>query len=198
MTHDLIAATFADLADLLEPLPAATWDAPSLCAGWRVREVVAHVTMPARLTAEQFGADIAAAHGDFQATSDGLALRDASLPIAEHLDNLRSPVLAAWEPPGGGAIGGLNHAVVHSLDITNAVGLPAAASADALRVILDSLTEGGAAARFGVDVAGVALGAPDIGWSWGEGEVVTADAAVLVSLVSHRTLPGGRSFGGGG
>ena len=26
----------------------AVWDAPSLCEGWRTREVVAHMTMPAR------------------------------------------------------------------------------------------------------------------------------------------------------
>jgi len=41
--------------------PDATWDAPTLCEGWQVRNVVAHVTMPARLTPEQFGAEMAAA-----------------------------------------------------------------------------------------------------------------------------------------
>lgn len=196
--HTLIAATFTQLADLLEPLPTATWDAPSLCAGWRVREVVAHVTVPARLTAEQFGAEMAAAGGDFRAVSDGLALRDAALPLAEHLANLRSPVLAAWEPPGGGAIGALNHAVVHSLDVTNAVDLPPAASAEALRAILDSLTDGGVAARFDADVSGLALSAPDIGWSWGDGQAWSADAAALVSLLTHRTLPDGRSLASSG
>ncbi len=43
-----IAAERQDLADVLSDLPAEAWDAPTLCAGWRVRELVAHVTMPFR------------------------------------------------------------------------------------------------------------------------------------------------------
>ena len=43
-----VAAAFDALADALAPLDDAAWDTPSLCAGWRVREVVAHMTMPAR------------------------------------------------------------------------------------------------------------------------------------------------------
>lgn len=35
----------AELTERAE-LPTSTWDAPSLCAGWRVREVVAHLTLP--------------------------------------------------------------------------------------------------------------------------------------------------------
>ena len=33
------------LADLVEALPDSAWDAPSLCDAWRVREVVAHLTL---------------------------------------------------------------------------------------------------------------------------------------------------------
>ena len=40
-----IAAARLDLADLLEGLEEAEWDKPSLCAGWRVRDVAAHVAM---------------------------------------------------------------------------------------------------------------------------------------------------------
>jgi uncharacterized protein (TIGR03083 family) len=43
-----LADEYRALADLLESSTAAVWDAPSLCEGWRTREVVAHVTMPAR------------------------------------------------------------------------------------------------------------------------------------------------------
>ncbi|GAA1961234.1 maleylpyruvate isomerase N-terminal domain-containing protein [Amycolatopsis minnesotensis] len=34
------------LAAVLEDPDEGQWDTPSLCAGWRVREVVAHSTMP--------------------------------------------------------------------------------------------------------------------------------------------------------
>ena len=46
--RDMIAAERAELAEMLAGLPAPRWDEPTLCAGWRVREVVAHITMPFR------------------------------------------------------------------------------------------------------------------------------------------------------
>lgn len=33
------------LADVLESLHEAAWQRPSLCRGWRVRDVAAHVTL---------------------------------------------------------------------------------------------------------------------------------------------------------
>ena len=39
----LVAAQRRDLADAVADLPGTTWDTPSLRAGWRVRDVVAHL-----------------------------------------------------------------------------------------------------------------------------------------------------------
>ena len=188
-----VAPTFDGLADLLASAPDQTWDAPSLCAGWQVRHVVAHVTMPARMTPEQYGAEMAAARGDFGVLSDTVAARDGSLPVADHLAALRSPVLHAWQPPGGGAVGALTHAVIHSLDVTVALDRPPVAPAEAVTAVLDQLT-GARGAWFGIDLTGVRLEAADGDWSWGEGDVVRADSGQLVALVSGRTLPDGRSL----
>jgi len=188
-----VAPTYRGLADLLESAPEGTWDAPSLCAGWQVRHVVAHVTMPARLTPEQFGAEMAAAGGDFAVLSDTVAARDAALPVAEHLAALRSPVLHGWQPPGGGAAGALSHAVIHSLDVTVALDRPALAPEPALVSVLDQLTAAGGG-YFGLDLTGLRLEADDAGWTWGSGEEVRADAGRLVALLSGRTLPDGRSL----
>ena len=105
-----------------------------------MRHVVAHVTMPVRLTPERFGAEMAAAGGDFTVLSDTVATRDASLPAADLLDQLRSPGLHAWQPPGGGAAGALSHAVIHSLDVTVALDRPPVAPAEAATAVLDQLT----------------------------------------------------------
>ena len=188
-----VAPTLTGLADLLAAAPADTWDAPSLCAGWRVRNVVAHVTMAARLTPEQFGAEMAAAGGSFAVLSDTVAERDGALPIEEHLAALRSPVLHAWQPPGGGATGALSHAVIHSLDVTVALGRPPVAPGGAVTALLEQLTASGGA-WFGVDLDGVRLEASDTGWSWGDGESVRADGGSLVALLSGRTLPDGRAL----
>jgi uncharacterized protein (TIGR03083 family) len=188
-----VAPTYGGLADLLASAPAEIWDAPSLCENWQVRHVVAHVTMPARLTPEQFGAEMAAAGGDFTVLSDSVAARDASLPVAAHLAQLRSPLLHAWQPPGGGAAGALSHAVIHSLDVTVALDRPPVAPVEALVAVLDQLTAANGA-LFGLDLTGVRLAATDTDWSWGSGEAVPADSGALVALLSGRTLPDGRAL----
>ena len=43
------------LLELLETLTPEQWNAPSLCAGWRVRDVVAHMVSETRMTVAQVG-----------------------------------------------------------------------------------------------------------------------------------------------
>ena len=188
-----VAATYKGLADLLTATSVDTWDAPSLCEKWLVRHVIAHVTMPARLTPEQFGAEMATAGGDFTTLSNTVAMRDASLPVDDLLDQLRSPRLHAWQPPGGGAAGALSHAVIHSLDVTVALDRPPVAPAEAATAVLEQLTASGGS-WFGVDLAEVRLEATDIDWSWGRGQLIRADSGCLVALLSGRTLPDGRTL----
>jgi uncharacterized protein (TIGR03083 family) len=189
----LVADTYLRLAAALEPLPEAAWDTPSLCEGWRVREVVAHVTTAARYTPEQFGELMQQGGGDFQSVSDGIATRDAALPVAAHLANLRSTTLAQWRPPGGGVVGALNHVVVHSLDVTLALPAPSVAPPAALQAILDTMV-GGGSERFGVDTAGRRFVATDLEWAWGDGPRVVGSGGELIALLAHRTLPDGRSL----
>jgi uncharacterized protein (TIGR03083 family) len=189
----LTAVTYNGLADLLAGALVESWDAPSLCENWQVRHVVAHVTMPARLAPEQFGAEMAAAGGDFTVFSNTIAARDASLPVADHLDALRSSRLHEWQPPGGGTAAALSHATIHSLDITLALSLQPVAPPEALVAVLDQLTAANGAV-FGVELFGVRLEAADTDWSWGTGETLRANGGELVALLSGRTLPDGRTL----
>lgn len=187
-----VADTCTRLADVLAGSDAS-WDASSLCEGWQVRHVVAHVTMPVRLTPERFGAEMAAAGGDFGVLSNAVAARDATLPTDELLTQLRSTELHAWEPPGGGAAGAVSHSVIHSLDITIPLGEQAVAPPDAVRDVLDQLTAANGE-WFGVDLTGVRLEATDTDWSWGDGDTVRAESGRLVALLSGRSLPDGQSL----
>ncbi|MFF5172601.1 maleylpyruvate isomerase family mycothiol-dependent enzyme [Micromonospora sp. NPDC000089] len=191
--QSFVAPTYLAFADLLADSPVEIWDAPTLCDKWLVRHVVAHVTMPARLTHERFGAELAAAHGDFAVLSNAVAERDAALPVADLLDQLRSPRLHGWQPPGGGAAGALSHAVIHSLDVTIALDRAPVAAPEAVVAVLDQLTAADGA-LFGIDLTGVRLEATDTDWSWGDGRVVRADSGSLVALLSGRTLPDGRTL----
>jgi uncharacterized protein (TIGR03083 family) len=192
-----IADEFRTLADLLESAPPAVWDAPSLCAGWRTREVVAHMTMPARLTGPQFMEEMEAAGGDFTTMSDRVAARDGALPTAALLADMRSETLHAWEPPGGGAQGALTHCVIHGLDFTEASGLGHDVPPARIGRVLAGADDVDLAQVFGVDLSGVELRADDLSWSSGSGDPVTGPAQVLALVLCGRRVPAGRLAGPG-
>ncbi len=189
------AAEYLALAELLDTQPEAGWDTQSLCEGWRVREVVAHMTMPARYSPEQFGAELQAAEGDFTRFSNTVASRDGALPVGVLVADLRDETLHNWTPPGGGSTGALNHAVIHGLDITVPLGVERRASDQTIRVVLDDLTEGGTHAHFGFDLSGIQLQSTDIDWSYGSGTPIRGAAGDLAAFVCGRTLPAGRIDG---
>jgi uncharacterized protein (TIGR03083 family) len=186
--QQLVPAELGTLASALADLDEAAWSTPSLCAGWTVRYVVAHLTMAARYDAERFGAELAADGFDFQTTSDRIAARDADLPVAELLDDVRSPRLAAFEQPGGGWAGSLSHVVIHGLDITLGLGLGRVAGDEATRRVLDGLVSTGVRTVFGVDVAGRRLRATDLDWEHGSGTAHEATAGELVAMLSGRQV----------
>jgi uncharacterized protein (TIGR03083 family) len=191
----LVAATYGALADVLDALPAARWDVPSLCDGWRVREVVAHLTMPARYSEDAFMAELREDEFDFTRLSNRIASRDAKLPTGELVANLRDEALHRWTPPGGGDRGALNHVVIHALDVTVPLGEPRQASDTAIRTVLDDLTDGGGHAHFGTDLQGRTLRATDIDWTYGSGPQLSGTAADLALHLCGRTIPADRLRG---
>jgi uncharacterized protein (TIGR03083 family) len=183
------------LADLLEASPSAVWDAPTLCDGWRTREVVAHMTMPARLTGPEFMAEMQVAGGDFTTMSNAVAARDGARPTAALLADLRSDALHAWEPPAGGPQGALTHCVIHGLDITESSGLGRVVPSSRIARVLTGGGDVDLAQVFGTDVGGVELIADDLSWSYGRGELVTGPAQVLALVLCGRRVPAGRLRG---
>jgi uncharacterized protein (TIGR03083 family) len=184
-----------DLADLLETSPSSVWDAPSLCEGWRTREVVAHMTMPARYSVDQFMDELKTAGGDFTKLSDTVAARDGALPVAALVAGLRSDALHSWEPPGGGVDGALTHCVIHGLDITEAIGSDRTVPAERIRRVLAIVAAPDSVNLFGVDLTGIELRADDLEWSAGSGEALTGPAQVLTLVASGRRVPPGRLRG---
>jgi uncharacterized protein (TIGR03083 family) len=190
---ECVGETFSQLANALAAQPDSVWEMPSLCAGWRVREVIAHVTMFGRMTDEEFDTELARFGGDFQRLSDLVAGRDAELPIDVHLGNLQSDALARWQPPGGGVLGALHHAVVHALDVTNAAEMERPCSDEVALAILGNLTTNEVALRFDVRLDDLCLCATDLTWTGGGGESeIVGTSGHLISLLSGRTLKGGQ------
>jgi uncharacterized protein (TIGR03083 family) len=190
-----VAAEFAALAELLDLATDVQWDTPSLCEGWRVREVIAHMTMAARYPEDKFTAELRRCDFDFGRLSNEIASRDAQLPTSELLANLRSDEMRHWQPPGGGYHGALNHVVIHGLDVTVPLGVPRRSSDETIRIILDDLTEGGGHENFGTRFEGHRLRATDLDWSYGSGPEVRGKAEDIALLLCGRTVPAGRIDG---
>ena len=191
-----IHAERRELARVLADLPAAAWDADTLCAGWRVREVVAHMTMPFRYSAARFAAELARSGGRFDAMSDRIARRDAAaLSAGDLLAVLRDNATHPWKPPGGGYVGALTHDVIHGLDITVPLGVSRRVPGDRLRAVLDGIAAPQARKHFGTDLSGVKLSAEDIDWGFGSGQQLSGAAQDLALVLCGRKLPPGRLRG---
>jgi uncharacterized protein (TIGR03083 family) len=190
-----VADEFRSLADLLANAPASDWDTASLCEGWRVREVIAHVTMPARYDEAAFMAELAARDFDFTRLSNDLAARDGQLAPDTLVANLRDEVLHRWTPPEGGSHGALNHVVIHGLDVTVPLGSSRRPPDRTMRVVLDDLTHGDVHERFGTSIEGRRLEATDLDWSYGSGSVLRGSAGDLALTLCGRRVPPGRLDG---
>jgi uncharacterized protein (TIGR03083 family) len=180
--RDTIAAERGELAEVLAGLSEEQWDAPSLCAGWRVREVVAHMTAPYRHPEARFllaeDADEINRAADELARADAARLTSAELAAAVR-DNVRHP----WQPDG--YVGALCHDVIHGLDITVALGLGRRVPPDRVRIVLDTVVPE-RVGFFGVDLTGRRLVASDLDWSHGDGEEVIRPAQELLLHVCGR------------
>lgn len=190
-----VAAEFTALADLLTGIGDARWDTPSLCEGWRIREVAAHMTMAARYSPDEFMGVLRECDFDFTRLSNQVAAKDAALPTSELVANLRSDVMRHWTPPNGGFHGALNHVVIHELDATVPLGAPRRVPEQTIRIVLDDLTRGGVHGHFGVDIVGRGLRATDLDWSYGSGPELRGTGEDLALALCGRTVPAGRLQG---
>jgi len=186
---DLISAERRELADVLGGLSAEQWRSPSLCAGWTTAHVVAHLTMPFRITEEEFGRGMAEAHGDFTKFSDAVAARDSELPQAELVGVLRDNVGNPWAPPGGGQQGAMSHDLIHGLDITWPLSITYPVPDQAMATVLGLAAGQGGQNAFGVDLAGIELRASDLDWASGSGAQATGPSRDLLLLLARRSLP---------
>ena len=185
---DVIAAERRALADVLGGLSTAQWHAPSLCAGWTVAHVAAHLTMPFRISADEFASGLQQAGGQFTEFSDAVADRDSRLPQADLVAVLRDNAENPWSPPGGGLAGALSHDVIHGLDITWPLGIDRQAADPAMITVLDLTVSPGDRTLFGFP-----LDVSNCGPATWTGRSATAPPCTGGAVTCCRCSPGGRS-----
>lgn len=179
----MTTAERTELVDLLSGLKPEEWQANSLCQGWRVRDVVAHIMsfddlslvgMPRRAAKARF-TDIN------QVAVDELA----SLETAQLLDRLRAhlrPTGLATTFRGRLA---LLDVTIHHQDIRRPLGKPRQIPAERLRCVLhDALLSPELPARR--IARGVRLNPSDLDWSHGSGPEIAGPAEAVLMAVTGR------------
>lgn len=184
---DMATAERRDLLELLDGLSDAHWDAPTLCNGWAVRDLVAHVISYDEVGAA--GLAKQAVQGSFRLSkinSIGVArLRDASPDV------LRQAVARNLRPSGlttafGGRIALLD-ALIHHQDVRRPLGLPPrVVPPERLRVALN-FALWAPPIRGARRLRGVRVAATDLNWKFGAGpDACGTGEAVLMVMAGRR------------
>ncbi|MFG3257620.1 maleylpyruvate isomerase family mycothiol-dependent enzyme [Streptomyces sp. NPDC048172] len=182
--HAERAALIEDLAGLDE----ARWEVPSLCAGWTVHDVAAHLVDTARTTRLGFVAGLARAGFDFDRQNTRGVERERGAVPAETLEKLRQVASRTSTPPAS-LDTRLVEEIVHGEDIRRPLGLtrayPREAVVRALRLQARTPASFGGAKEL---VGRVRLTASDAELTLGEGPEVTGTALSLLLAVSGRPV----------
>ncbi|WP_405638744.1 maleylpyruvate isomerase family mycothiol-dependent enzyme [Streptomyces uncialis] len=182
MVHTERAALIQDLARLDD----AQWEVPSLCAGWTVHDVVAHLIDTARTTRLGFVAGMVRARFDFDLQNARGVERERGTTARETLERLRQVAPRTSTPPAP-LDSRLVEEVVHGEDIRRPLGLVRSYPRDAversLRLQLRTSASFGGAKEL---LDRVHLTATDTDLSLGNGPEVTGTALSLLLAVSGR------------
>ncbi|MFC0673823.1 maleylpyruvate isomerase family mycothiol-dependent enzyme [Brachybacterium hainanense] len=143
MTDDIHARTTANrlrLADLLDSLPECAWDSPTLCAGWSVRLMAAHLIQPMLIGFGRFFLASLRHRGDTAATIDALTRRIAQRERSELVAELRTHAGDRVDPPRVGPMGPFADSCIHLRDIARPLGLDADVPTGDWLTLLEHLT----------------------------------------------------------
>ncbi|WP_369140729.1 maleylpyruvate isomerase family mycothiol-dependent enzyme [Modestobacter versicolor] len=187
--------TFAEIADerrglaaLLSGLTAEQQATPSLCAAWRVHDVVAHLVVPLEVGIPKFVLAMLACRGDFDRANVRLTREQARRPFGELVEVLRRKADSRFTPPGAGPEAPLTDLLVHGLDIRWPLGLPRDVPEARLRTSLTFLTAGRAGGLVAAGtLSGLRFEADDVEWAHGSGPTVHGNAEALLLAITGRT-----------
>ncbi|GAA4606860.1 uncharacterized protein (TIGR03083 family) [Actinoplanes octamycinicus] len=189
---DLYAITTTNrlmIADVLDRLDPAQWRAATLCAGWTVHEMAAHLLQPMLVGFGRFFLTALRHRGDTDRTVDHLTRRIARHDRAELIGLLRRHAGDRVNPPRVGPIGPFAETCVHLRDIARPLRLPADVPTGHWRILLDYLTGPNPAPALATPgrFARVRLQATDLDWATGAGPLITGTAEALGMALTGRT-----------
>jgi uncharacterized protein (TIGR03083 family) len=173
----------ADLAAFLETLTPQEWHAPSLCDGWTVKDVVAHMVSYEELTT--FGLVKRFAKGRVVHANEVGVEEFAPMSPQELMDFLARHLRPRGLTAGFGGMIALVDGTVHHQDIRRALGRPRTVPVDRLERILP-LVPGNPRLGAGRRIRGLRLRATDVTWQHGNGPEVSGTGEALLMAMTGR------------
>jgi uncharacterized protein (TIGR03083 family) len=186
-TWQMIRQERASLADALAALPDESWDRPSLCPDWRVREVVGHLISTATLTPATFLGGLVSSGFRFRAmTAKNIRAVTADRSTADLVSMYRSRVDSRSAPPGPTA-SWLGETIVHGEDIFRALNGYRQHPVEHVLAAADFYKTSNLLIGAKTRIAGVRLRATDATWQHGDGPEAAGPAiAVLLAMTGRQ------------
>lgn len=173
-----------DLADLLDTLTPEQWQAPSLCAGWTVRDVAVHITQGHASRKDMALAAIRAGFR-FNTMIHRVAVEDTSTPD-EITAAMRTMIGSRRRPPMTADADPLMDVLVHGQDIAVPLGIAREMPDDAALTAAERLWSMGFPFNARKRFRGLRLRAVDAPFDVGDGEVVEGPLRNVVLLLAGR------------
>jgi uncharacterized protein (TIGR03083 family) len=180
----------ADFSAYLHTLDDADWERPSLCEGWRVRDVVGHIlygnemhltTLPFRLARYGFSSDRS---GKAYSIARAEGRSPAELVRAFDERDAWAGTCRVFPPKLV-----LLDRLAHHQDIRRALGHPRTIPEERLVAVLDAAPRLGSVFGAKARTKGLRFEADDVAWSWGEGPLVRGPGEALLMTMLGRPHP---------
>jgi uncharacterized protein (TIGR03083 family) len=168
----------------LDAIDPSSWSTPSLCPGWTVQDVVAHLTLSTRESTMDFVRGMLRHRGSFdRMTAERARQRAGAHTAAELVSQLRETAGSPSVAFGSSLRDCLIDVIVHTTDIAHPLGMDWPTPPDRVVIALDHALSSrwyGARKRF----ADATLTATDIDWSRGAGPSTISGPAIDLLLIA--------------
>lgn len=186
----------ADMADFLASLELEQWDHPSLCAGWRVRDVAAHVTSYEELGWSDLAKRVAKARFRPGRVNEVVLSEYSCREPRELVEFLRQHLTPRGATAGFGGGVALVDGLIHHQDMRRPLGIPREIPAERLQFALPFAVTAPPLRGFW-NARGVRLIASDLDWSRGKGPEARGTAETILMVLAGRRGVAGELTGPG-
>jgi len=175
------------IVQTLRSLTPEQWDAPSLCDGWRVRDVAGHMVTGFEMSLPKVLTKTALAGFNVSKASAKAGVETGSRPTEQLIRALESPTELCGFAKVIGYTKLIPDVTIHHEDIRRAVGLaPHEVPAERMKFALGTLRKDTGPLKAKKRSQGLRLVATDIDWAEGEGPEVRGPALSLLLAMGGR------------